>query len=120
MSLTFIMHPMRHNRPSAWTILLRFCQMSYWTGCTLRRPCPSRNPPPLQASVEREWVGLRPGRSRVRLEAQDLATGGHRRLRVVHNYGHGGGGITLHWGCAGHAVRLVQHSLRHLQERPRL
>jgi D-amino-acid oxidase len=41
-------------------------------------------------------VGLRPVRARVRLEAQ--TTSGRRYL--VHNYGHGGAGVTLSWGCA--------------------
>jgi D-amino-acid oxidase len=41
-------------------------------------------------------VGLRPARPEVRLEAEALAGG-----RVLwHNYGHGGAGVTLSWGCA--------------------
>jgi D-amino-acid oxidase len=36
-------------------------------------------------------TGLRPARPEVRLE---------REGRVVHNYGHGGAGYTLSWGCA--------------------
>jgi len=31
--------------------------------------------------------------------------------QVVHSYGHGGAGVTLHWGCAGDTVRLVQQCL---------
>ena len=76
----------------------------------------------VQATVEREWVGLRPGRACVRLEVEDLSVGGpqgcQQLLKVVHNYGHGGGGITLHWGCAAHAVRLVKQSLLQLREQP--
>ncbi|XP_065054733.1 D-aspartate oxidase-like [Rhopilema esculentum] len=56
-------------------------------------------------------VGLRPSRPTVRLEIEDVAVSGlkskKRTLKVVHNYGHGGAGITLHWGCAADAVQLV-------------
>jgi len=50
-------------------------------------------------------VGLRPSRSEVRLEVEDI---GDRK--VVHNYGHGGAGVTLSWGCAEEVVRLVAQS----------
>ena len=43
-----------------------------------------------------ERVGLRPVRPEVRLAAEPLPDG-----RVLwHNYGHGGAGVTLAWGCA--------------------
>ena len=44
-----------------------------------------------------ERVGLRPyRRSGVRLEREWLSDG----RMVIHNYGHGGSGFTLSWGCA--------------------
>ena len=44
-----------------------------------------------------ERVGLRPFRkSGVRLEKEKLRDG----RTVIHNYGHGGSGFTLSWGCA--------------------
>jgi D-amino-acid oxidase len=55
------------------------------------------------AAVLEHKVGLRPGRPTVRLEAASPAPG---RL-LVHNYGHGGAGVTLSWGCAAEVVRLV-------------
>lgn len=48
------------------------------------------------APVLEHRVGLRPVRPAVRLEAED--TGDGRML--LHNYGHGGAGVTLSWGCA--------------------
>jgi D-amino-acid oxidase len=48
-------------------------------------------------------VGLRPYRSRVRVEAETLNRG---RL-IIHNYGHGGAGVTLSWGCAEEVSRIV-------------
>ncbi|HUO84165.1 MAG TPA: FAD-dependent oxidoreductase [Thermoanaerobaculia bacterium] len=51
-------------------------------------------------------VGLRPARSGVRLEVEVIGD-----KRVVHNYGHGGSGFTLSWGCADEVVRLIgRHS----------
>jgi D-amino-acid oxidase len=50
-----------------------------------------------QPRVLAERVGLRPfRRSGVRLERDRLPNG----RTVVHNYGHGGAGFTLSWGCA--------------------
>ena len=51
-----------------------------------------------------ERVGLRPFRkSGVRLERDGLRDG---RV-VVHNYGHGGAGFTLSWGCAAEVLNLA-------------
>lgn len=75
---------------------------------------PCRLLPSLQhAPVLDHWVGLRPGRVRVKLAREDLrlAPAG-TSVPVVHNYGHGGSGLTLAWGCAGEAVELVRQALR--------
>jgi D-amino-acid oxidase len=51
-----------------------------------------------------ERVGLRPFRkSGVRLERDQLSDG----RTVIHNYGHGGSGFTLSWGCAREVVDLA-------------
>ncbi|MGZ4585505.1 MAG: FAD-dependent oxidoreductase [Mycobacterium sp.] len=54
------------------------------------------------AEVIETITGLRPDRPSVRLEAEPLG-----RSLCVHNYGHGGNGVTLSWGCARDVVRLV-------------
>ena len=59
-------------------------------------------------------VGLRPFRPQIRLEAEpaadDASSGGPQPL-VVHNYGHGGAGVTMSWGCAREAAALVSSGL---------
>jgi D-amino-acid oxidase len=54
------------------------------------------------AQILEHQVGLRPVRDVVRVEAQTLAG-----ARLVHNYGHGGTGVGLSWGCARDVVALV-------------
>jgi len=47
-------------------------------------------------------VGLRPMRENsVRLEWEE-------GTRIVHNYGHGGSGVTFSWGCAAEVVELLE------------
>jgi D-amino-acid oxidase len=48
-------------------------------------------------------AGLRPARPTVRLERAALADG----TPVIHDYGHGGSGITLAWGCADEVADLA-------------
>ncbi|XVV09375.1 FAD-dependent oxidoreductase [Actinoplanes sp. CA-131856] len=54
------------------------------------------------AGVLEHRVGIRPRRSEVRLEHDDL---GDRH--IVHNYGHGGSGVSLAWGCADDVADIV-------------
>lgn len=54
------------------------------------------------ASVLEVVTGLRPVRSAVRVEAEPLGS-----ARCVHNYGHGGNGVSLSWGCAREVVELA-------------
>jgi D-amino-acid oxidase len=62
----------------------------------IMRDCVAAFPALLGARVVTERVGLRPCRPEVRLESEALPGG---RVRW-HNYGHGGAGVTLAWGCA--------------------
>ena len=57
-----------------------------------------------QPAVLAERVGLRPfRRSGVRVEHTETRDG----RAVIHNYGHGGAGFTLSWGCAREVLRLA-------------
>jgi D-amino-acid oxidase len=62
-----------------------------------------------EARVEAHLVGLRPCRPTVRLEVD---RSGQRP--VVHNYGHGGSGVTASWGCAKEVLEHVQSLLPEL------
>ncbi|ONI76514.1 amino acid oxidase [Kribbella sp. ALI-6-A] len=66
--------------------------------------CADLVPALADAEVIEALVGLRPGRPEVRLERDEQLVPG---VPVVHNYGHGGSGITLGWGCAQEAAALV-------------
>ncbi|MDA3640856.1 FAD-dependent oxidoreductase [Mycobacterium xenopi] len=64
--------------------------------------CRAIEPRLADAEVVETITGLRPGRPAVRVEVEPVG-----RARCVHNYGHGGNGVTLSWGCARQAARLV-------------
>ncbi len=66
--------------------------------------CIAIEPPLADAEVIGHRVGLRPGRSEVRLEIEDLPGG----RALVHDYGHGGAGFTLSWGCAEEVYKLAE------------
>jgi D-amino-acid oxidase len=57
------------------------------------------------AAVVEVITGLRPDRPAVRVEAEPLGSGW-----CVHNYGHGGNGVSLSWGCAREAAELAEGS----------
>lgn len=65
--------------------------------------CALVHPKLAHARVLAHRVGLRPARTAVRLEAERLPSG----ALCVHNYGHGGAGVTVAWGCADEVLRLT-------------
>jgi D-amino-acid oxidase len=67
--------------------------------------CGALEPRLRHARILEHRVGLRPGRPAVRLEAEQPAPG----KLLVHNYGHGGAGVTLSWGCADEVVSILRH-----------
>jgi D-amino-acid oxidase len=66
------------------------------------RKAANLNPRFAQVEILYEGVGLRPARPSVRLEAERRGD-----ATVIHNYGHGGAGFTLSWGCAEEVAKLV-------------
>ncbi|MFJ8587380.1 FAD-dependent oxidoreductase [Streptomyces sp. NPDC093595] len=77
------------------------------TAAAIVARCARIHPDIAHARVLGHRVGLRPVRAGgVRLDAETLAGGGV----LVHNYGHGGAGVTVAWGCAREAASLA---LRH-------
>jgi D-amino-acid oxidase len=69
------------------------------------RRCTRLEPRLVDVEVLEHKVGLRPGRPEIRLQREDGP------VPRIHNYGHGGSGITLSWGCAEETLGLVQEVL---------
>ncbi|SDJ49593.1 FAD-dependent oxidoreductase [Streptomyces indicus] len=65
--------------------------------------CARIHPELASARILEHRVGLRPARPSVRLERELTAEG----TVLVHNYGHGGGGVTAAWGCAHDVAALL-------------
>lgn len=66
------------------------------TACRIIDRCAHVEPRLARARVLDHRIGARPTRPQVRVEAEQWDDG----KLVVHNYGHGGAGVTLSWGCA--------------------
>jgi D-amino-acid oxidase len=75
------------------------------TAAGILRRCTQLEPRLKDAEVLEHKVGLRPGRPEIRLEREDGP------IPRIHNYGHGGSGITLSWGCAEETLRLVEEAV---------
>jgi len=69
--------------------------------------CSEVEPRLRDARVIEHRVGLRPTRPQVRVEEETVGA-----LRVIHNYGHGGAGVTLSWGCAIEVAEAVASPTR--------
>lgn len=74
------------------------------TAQAILRRCAELEPRLRGAEVLEHKVGLRPGRPEVRLGRGEAPGGG----ALIHNYGHGGSGVTLSWGCADEVLNLVR------------
>lgn len=66
----------------------------------IRERCCELLPSLSEAKIIREVGGLRPFRPKgVRLEEVEIISEG-KSIPCIHNYGHGGAGVSLSWGCA--------------------
>lgn len=72
------------------------------TVSSIRARCIELVPELALAPVLKNKVGIRPCRSNVRLDEEEI-----HGMRVIHNYGHGGAGVTLSWGCADEVASMV-------------
>ncbi|KAI4466546.1 d-amino acid oxidase [Holotrichia oblita] len=67
------------------------------------------------AKIIKHQVGLRPGRDFVKLELENRNVDG-KIIHIIHNYGHGGCGVTLCYGCGGEVAELARVVLRNIRK----
>ncbi len=65
--------------------------------------CTTLEPKLVGAQIIGSTRALRPWRSALRLATETLDKG-----TIIHNYGHGGSGYSLFWGCANEVLKLVE------------
>lgn len=74
------------------------------TAKAILKRCAEIEPKLHGAQILGHRVGLRPTRPAIRLDTEDLD-----RSLIIHNYGHGGAGVTLSWGCAEEVHAITKH-----------
>ncbi|XP_055709264.1 D-amino-acid oxidase [Phlebotomus papatasi] len=74
----------------------------------IQEGCEAIEPSLKDAKVVTKWVGLRPARDDIRLEKVLFTTKDGKKVPIIHNYGHGGSGVCLSWGCGKAVLQLVQ------------
>ena len=84
-------------------------RVSEATHVSILQRCTALEPRLADVAIKGRAVGLRPGRHRIRLELVVAAGTG---TIVIHNYGHGGSGFTVSWGCAEQVAVLLQQGIR--------
>ncbi len=77
------------------------------TAESIIRQCTKINSSLEKAEILEHIVGLRPGRKEIRLESEYIES---ENCWVIHNYGHGGAGFSLSWGCAEEVATLVSEA----------
>ncbi|RWS07293.1 D-aspartate oxidase-like protein [Dinothrombium tinctorium] len=88
-----------------WTSKVREEDKQFiWSRCTELVPSLQN------AEVCWEWCGLRPHRQPLRLESEIIEVNGSR-IPLIHNYGHGGHGVSLSRGTALKAAALLNEKL---------
>ena len=86
-------------------------QACKYDSMAIKERCYGMLPSLKKAEVVREMVGLRPHRSQVRVEAETIKRSDGASMKIIHNYGHGGYGVTTAPGTAKYAVKLVRDAL---------
>lgn len=64
------------------------------------------------ASIVDVSVGFRPARDEIRVETENLQDEHSRAKVIIHNYGHGGSGLTFYWGCGEEVLTLFEEFIR--------
>lgn len=75
---------------------------------SIRARCTSLVPGLRTAKLKYAAVGLRPHRDPCRVESEFMEIPNRGILKIVHNYGHGGYGVTCAPGTAKYATKLVR------------
>ncbi|MCP2323551.1 D-amino-acid oxidase [Hamadaea flava] len=78
-------------------------QIDASTSAAIIRRCAEIDPRLADAQIVEHRVGFRPTRPEVRVEADSSY-----QVKVIHNYGHGGAGVSLSWGCAAEVRDLIE------------